>query len=776
MGSITCWQRLEPLARSGDMSDGLRAEIRDPLWLLARQWQVGEFAGIDAGSPVQASFRLRTASLTAYQNAPTFTAAGEPIGDLPLEVLVEREPVNLGLRAATQLGLRFENTLNQSGLRGVAQLIAEFRAAYPITAPDTSPAYDAVPDPAGLQYQTAVYGRVTDGLALYNDAKANLPNPPSQLPAAQPLFAQLLPILQAFVTYYDSLYSQPEGDSAWSPNPPTVSGASDVGWLDYQFAVGSDTDWADFGFSAPSYRGGHLDWYTFVETPAPPPPPRLPVITPPRPATGIPRILQRLRGQGPNPPAASPAPMQAIRLPQPPPSSSDYRTLMPTHVTFKGMPTGTFWTFEDGMTDFGQLSTNLVDLPTMLITEFSVLYGGDWFAVPVQQPFGSVSQIDLVVVTDTFAQRTLIRPTSEAQPSTAPQAGTAGVRPVAQPWQPGTFDQGQIVLYSGQLWWALTAVSSANNNTTVIPGSDYTVWAAWENPWTMFTITGEPTSSDLLLVPPTLGVVQDGQPLETVDFLRDDAAALGWALERTLQGALDIGVDAYEWYLQRIDTLTPLPSATQIPGGPTITYKLGTSIPDTWIPLVPEQTPDGLLLRRGALYRIDTTQHPPAPVPVTPHGQILEPDHPTPAPFFLADQAVPKAGLHIQRYFRRARWIDGSTYVWIARIVEPGSGPGQSGLAFDLIDPIPPPPAPTVKRLNPANGPSGGGTSVVITGTDLTTATAVRFGSTSSTAFQIDSDTQITATTPAGSDIVQVTITTPSGTSATSNHTQFSYQ
>ena len=32
----------------------LQAQIRDPLWLLARQWQVGEFAGDDAGSPVQA--------------------------------------------------------------------------------------------------------------------------------------------------------------------------------------------------------------------------------------------------------------------------------------------------------------------------------------------------------------------------------------------------------------------------------------------------------------------------------------------------------------------------------------------------------------------------------------------------------------------------------------------------------------------------------------------------------------------------------------------------
>src|SRR2546421_3507149 len=50
-------------------------------------------------------------------------------------------------------------------------------------------------------------------------------------------------------------------------------------------------------------------------------------------------------------------------------------------VTFRGMPTASFWHFEDGMTDFGDLHTNRVDLATLLVTEFAVLYGGDWFTV-----------------------------------------------------------------------------------------------------------------------------------------------------------------------------------------------------------------------------------------------------------------------------------------------------------------------------------------------------------------------------------------------------------
>jgi hypothetical protein len=51
MTSATTWNRIEPRVR-GDSLSSLDARIYDPMWLLARQWQVGEFAAEDAGSPV----------------------------------------------------------------------------------------------------------------------------------------------------------------------------------------------------------------------------------------------------------------------------------------------------------------------------------------------------------------------------------------------------------------------------------------------------------------------------------------------------------------------------------------------------------------------------------------------------------------------------------------------------------------------------------------------------------------------------------------------------
>lgn len=58
-------------------------------------------------------------------------------------------------------------------------------------------------------------------------------------------------------------------------------------------------------------------------------------------------------------------------------------------------------------------------------------------------------------------------------------------------------------------------------------------------------------------------------------------------------------------------------------------------------------------------------------------------------------------------------------------------------------------PAPTVTGVSPGAGPVAGGTTVTVTGTGFTGATAVLFGQTDATTFTVDSGTQITATAPA---------------------------
>ena len=76
--------------------------------------------------------------------------------------------------------------------------------------------------------------------------------------------------------------------------------------------------------------------------------------------------------------------------------------------------------------------------------------------------------------------------------------------------------------------------------------------------------------------------------------------------------------------------------------------------------------------------------------------------------------------------------------------------------------------APTISALSPARGTTGGGTTVTITGTGFTGATAVTFAGVAATSFTVDSATQITAVTPAGASAgdVDVAVTTGGGTTA----------
>ncbi|MGW7007030.1 IPT/TIG domain-containing protein [Streptomyces sp. NPDC054933] len=67
--------------------------------------------------------------------------------------------------------------------------------------------------------------------------------------------------------------------------------------------------------------------------------------------------------------------------------------------------------------------------------------------------------------------------------------------------------------------------------------------------------------------------------------------------------------------------------------------------------------------------------------------------------------------------------------------------------------------------ISPNQGSTGGGTTVTITGTNLTGTTAVHFGTKAATSVTNVNATQVTAVSPSGTGTVGVTLTTPGGTS-----------
>jgi hypothetical protein len=85
-------------------------------------------------------------------------------------------------------------------------------------------------------------------------------------------------------------------------------------------------------------------------------------------------------------------------------------------------------------------------------------------------------------------------------------------------------------------------------------------------------------------------------------------------------------------------------------------------------------------------------------------------------------------------------------------------------------------PVPRVTGSSATEGPTSGGTSVTITGTGFTLATAVNFGSVAVTALTISGDTSITVSSPPeDAATVPVTVTSPGGTSSPAPDLQFTY-
>lgn len=564
--SITTWTRLEPLPREASLERSLQAQVRDPAWMLARQWQVGEFTGADAGSPVQATLAGQLQTLTTYCPGGDPSATMVLDQQLPLEVHVEREDVVLKLRGSVQLGFYFEALVKQS-VANPNPVIVAFRQSFPIAATPPDPTYAPVD---AVRFRTLMAGRVTDGEALYTSAAAVAAGqtPPIPLPSVASDSA-VAGVLTAFLAYRKSLFSEPPaGDLPWQSEE-----------LDYDFSIGSPTPAQNLLLNAPSFPGGHLDWYSFG-----------------------------MANGGANPVAtANPAHATPVNF-----------NFLPNHITFRGVHDPRWWTFEDSVTDFGSLDAQQVDLAKLLVMEFALVYGSDWFSVPIPVPVGNLASISALVVTDTFGVRTLIRPAE------------------------------QTVVNSG------------------------------ESPWSMYKLSGNGMRSNFIMLAPTLGLVQDAAELEEVMFLRDDMAAMAWAVENELQGDLDLAINGQQAYLQRLQTNPPAAPPPAIPGGPQVYYTVEQPVPDNWIPMVPVQASQGTLYLRRGTTEIPTTQ---GLLYVTPRALVLDPGQ----PFFLADRVLPPTGVQVDRYFRRTRAMDGSTYLWLARKSGPGRGPGWSGLRFDLV-------------------------------------------------------------------------------------------
>jgi hypothetical protein len=360
--------RLEASTRGTDLLPGLHARVHDALWLLGRQWQLGELDGDDAGSPISAAYVTRQVPLASWHPPG---AESEPYdGSRPLEALVESDGAPLPWPEKVAAGLRLTRALQRAKLDP-----AKVIAAHPLAVPD--PAVDPDADP---------------------DAHATSSVTPDEVAAVGAVFAARVPDADAVAAAYDTareaLVTAAGGNAAlavlqqwrawWSSRQRPGSDAWQQQELSYSLTAAT-ADQSLPIYQADRFSGGTLDWYAFDVAPTPA-------------TSGTPA--------GPSAASASPSPVPVARA-------------VPVPVTFHGSPVGRYWQLEDAGTDLGAIDTYPTELGKLLLSEFTACFSGDWFRLPVRVPYGSATRVEALVSTDTFGVQTLI-PAATA---------TAGPRP-----------------------------------------------------------------------------------------------------------------------------------------------------------------------------------------------------------------------------------------------------------------------------------------------------------------------------------------------------------
>lgn len=270
----------------------LAAPACDPLWLLARQWQLGEFAADDAGSAVQVRITSHTAPLLAGGvDGPPVTA---------IEPWVEAEPrpdwSTLEAGRVVGLGMALLQHLRDAGVAAARPALTE---AFPFTPPTPGP------------WIGTFAGRIPDPRQLFA-AVAPLLGADGRGGGALPPIAGVDPqhtkgVEQALRAWLTEVTAQVALNDTKSVAPP----AWDPQRLEYKFTLTALTPDAAVQLPADEYDGAGVEWYSFDR-----------------------------------------AGWDSARVSAVEPMTT---TVQPTPVSYPGMPRPRFWELEDGNVNLDML-------------------------------------------------------------------------------------------------------------------------------------------------------------------------------------------------------------------------------------------------------------------------------------------------------------------------------------------------------------------------------------------------------------------------------------
>ncbi len=667
------WKRLAPRSRTESFERNYQAQVRDPLWFLARQWQMGEFQGEDAASPYWV--RLSAKGVELNQLKGTSSEAASDSYDIDREPLLKKiegeSALTNNVFNKVKIGQYFETLVTPLTLdvERVILIINAFRQTYPIP---------KLPYMKRQKLLKIIEGRfdqdLNDGI-LSQKIRAELElssysisdsviieksnekswdiydfeNRSAFVIQKHTQFERKYLLYQAKnvdeETFRFLLICSENTTDGISLLSDIVEGISPINSLNNQFSLTlSETtflnqvfqelrEWVQKVFGTDRLTDVHsrywsnsqLEFQAIVSGSS------LNQTDTSMPFSVFPGLNGELDWYSfdQNPLFENLEEVNFERI---------TRDVYPTNVAFQGMPNKRWWQFENNKVDFGSLRIEASEIDKIIFTAFLMKYSNDWYTVPFTLKVGSICKIEHLIVHDVFGGETYVERTDKDE----------------------------------------------------------------NDPWTMFTNTlseeNGQTSDYFLLAPGSSDFIQNGDPIEVVQFVRDEITNYVWAIEHTTENQL-----GDPWYgYERVLAGNMANENRGLETYASIRYILATGTPENWIPLVPvqiDETRKEVSLKKGAVPTGLLNENSER-ILNRPHGIILLPSNDQ-SHFYLREEEVPRSGVIVKRVYRRARWVDGSSHLWLGRIISSGRGEGRSNTRFDIIDDsqtasaIPPSPQPS---------------------------------------------------------------------------------
>lgn len=387
------WSRLEPRPRTVDFERTLKAEIRDPLWMLTRQWQWGEFKGEDTGSGVDAELHISNSRMTRFSrkehpgnnNPDAFSNSNTSI---PLETSIESLPVKLDIGMGIKMALRWKKMIAKSVTTGAISNANYYEDVFVGHASLVFEDHDESGVVAQAKFRSnrklnqtynAVSPHIFDGRRLYEHVKtqavSNLYDATLLAQETQNDRDAVDALGVKFLAWVKSIYLEvPQSESAWDENH-----------LEYRFAtaIASGNTGADPEIlKSDEYYHGRLDWYSFRHATS----------------EGLDSSMT-----------------ETLKATESATQTSLQICMLPGEVKFKGMPNDRWWELEDRQINFSQFDAELTDVGSVILAEFALVYGNEWSVIPYRVPVGSLSEVKSIVVTDNFGEKILVEPAGQSE-------------------------------------------------------------------------------------------------------------------------------------------------------------------------------------------------------------------------------------------------------------------------------------------------------------------------------------------------------------------------